>query len=126
MHFCSFILYLTWACRVEGNTILIASSIPVLWPLVQLVLRCKPFNSGTERDSNCDTDNTAGAELMQCKSKLKPKPKADLGTTINDGGESEEDILSPVDTRAVASCAGSVSHPPDGRILRTDIGTDYI
>jgi hypothetical protein len=59
---------------------------------------------------------------MQCKSKPKPKPKADLDTTINDSSESKEDILSPVDTRANASYASSVSHPPDGTILRTDIG----
>ena len=105
-------------CRVEGNTILIASSIPILWPLVQLIRRRNPFSSGN--DSNHGADNTDGTELRQCKSKPKPKPKADLGTTTEDGGENQEHVLSPVDTQTDTSCAGSMSYPPDSTIFRFD------
>jgi hypothetical protein len=85
---------------VEGNTLLIASSIPVLWPLVQLVMRHNPFSSG--KGSSDGGSNTAGVELAQRKFKPKPGREADLGITIDDGSQSPTYILSPSATRVQA------------------------
>ncbi|KAK1638742.1 hypothetical protein BDP81DRAFT_479826 [Colletotrichum phormii] len=88
---------------VEGSTIIIASSIPVMQPLLELILRRNPFSSTKDSkqtlkyyedyssQSKSKPRSGGGIELGQRKPKAKPKD--DLGITI---------------------------HPADGKIIRTD------
>ncbi|KAL0780804.1 hypothetical protein CaCOL14_002139 [Colletotrichum acutatum] len=125
---------------VEGSTIIIASSIPVMQPLLELILRRNPFSSakGSKQtpqyyddygsQSKSKSRGGGGIELGQRKPKVKPKDE--LGLTIVEG-DSQENILTPTtnDQGMSASSAAptltsrqsdSSQRPFDGKIIRTD------
>ncbi|KAK2730268.1 integral membrane protein [Colletotrichum kahawae] len=128
-----------WAV-VEGSTIIIASSIPVMQPLLELILRRNPFSSGKGSkqtpqyyehygSQSKSKSRSGGIELGQRKPKSKPKD--DLGLTIIESDDSQENILSPttgsnnqtstssgVPTLTASSDFGQ--HAADGKIIRTD------
>lgn len=131
---------LTRVYRIEGSTIIIASSIPVLHPLLELILRRNPFSSArASRPTAKSSDNNTGSapsnyrpsrvygnyEYELGQRKAKPKPKDDLGFTIIEG-DSQENIMS-TGGRSRAQTATSIgsqtSQPEDGRIVRTDVVT---
>ncbi|EXF73516.1 integral membrane protein [Colletotrichum fioriniae PJ7] len=125
---------------IEGSTIIIASSIPVLHPLLELILKRNPFSSArASRPTAKSSDNNTGSapsnyrpsrvygnyEYELGQRKVKPKPKDDLGFTIIEG-DSQENIMS-TGGRSRAQTATSIgsqtSQPEDGRIVRTDVVT---
>ncbi|KAK1705051.1 integral membrane protein [Colletotrichum lupini] len=126
---------------VEGSTIIIASSIPVMQPLLELILRRNPFSSakGSKQtpqyyedygsQSKSKSRGGGGIELGQRKPKIKPKDE--LGLTIVEG-DSQENILTPAtDSNQGISASlnaptltsrqsDSSQRPSDGKIIRTD------
>ncbi|KAK1505117.1 integral membrane protein [Colletotrichum abscissum] len=127
---------------VEGSTIIIASSIPVMQPLLELILRRNPFSSakGSKQTPQYYEDygsqsksksrgGGGGIELGQRKPKIKPKDE--LGLTIVEG-DSQENILTPAtDSNQGISASlnaptltsrqsDSSQRPSDGKIIRTD------
>ncbi|KAK1990331.1 integral membrane protein [Colletotrichum falcatum] len=121
---------------VEGSTIIIASSIPVLHPLLEIILRRNPFAStgeGTRRTARsygnppsssskpCPSPGRHTYELGQRRS--KPKLKDHLGFTITEDG-SQEDMLYPSHASYTQTVtASTISEPGQvhlGRIVRTD------
>ncbi|KAK1486321.1 uncharacterized protein CCOS01_12464 [Colletotrichum costaricense] len=125
---------------IEGSTIIIASSIPVLHPLLELILKRNPFSSArASRPTAKSSDNNTGSapsnyrpsrvygnyEYELGQRKAKPKPRDDLGFTIVEG-ESQENIVFG-EGRSRAQTATSIgshsSQPEDGRIVRTDVVT---
>ncbi|KAK0370408.1 integral membrane protein [Colletotrichum limetticola] len=125
---------------IEGSTIIIASSIPVLHPLLKLILKRNPFSSArASRPTAKSSDNNTGSapsnyrpsrvygnyEYELGQRKAKPKPRDDLGFTIVEG-ESQENIVFG-EGRSRAQTATSIgshsSQPEDGRIVRTDVVT---
>ncbi len=88
---------------------------------MKLVLRHN--RSGSGRGSRDGQNDLARVQLTPPNLEPEPKPEADLGFTIDDGGESSTRVLSRVDRAAQTSCADSMCHPLDGTTLRTDIGT---
>ncbi|KAL2106172.1 hypothetical protein VUR80DRAFT_7105 [Thermomyces stellatus] len=86
---------------IEGSTIIIASSIPILQPLLEKILRHNPFaSSGKSSKPNGRyyedyTDARSGYELGDRKTRTKLK--GDLGLTIIADGGSEDGILNPTD-----------------------------
>ncbi|KAI3530439.1 integral membrane protein [Colletotrichum filicis] len=125
---------------IEGSTIIIASSIPVLHPLLELILKRNPFSSArASRPTAKSSDNNTGSapsnyrpsrvygnyEYELGQRKAKPKPRDDLGFTIVEG-ESQENIVFG-ESRSRAQTATSIgsqsSKPEDGRIVRTDVVT---
>ncbi|KFA70149.1 hypothetical protein S40285_06606 [Stachybotrys chlorohalonatus IBT 40285] len=84
---------------IEGSTIMIASSIPILQPLLELVMRRNPFSSGgrssrkyPEREyENFSDQRSVVYELGERRQ--RPKPKDDLGLTIMADEGSQEEIL---------------------------------
>ncbi|OBR14527.1 LOW QUALITY PROTEIN: Integral membrane protein [Colletotrichum higginsianum IMI 349063] len=118
---------------VEGSTIIIASSIPVMQPLLEPILKHSPFSStkGSKeppsygyRSSN---SNSRGGDIELGQRKPKKKPRDELGLTIIEG-DSQENILTPSKqtwTLAPRLMHGGLSHaepaqPADCRIVRTD------
>lgn len=85
--------------RIEGSTIIIACSIPILQPLLEKVLRRNPFASSNKRSKPVGryyedyTDTPSGYQLGSRKARSRPKD--DLGLTIVADGGSEEEILGP-------------------------------
>ncbi|KAK1498228.1 integral membrane protein [Colletotrichum tamarilloi] len=126
---------------VEGSTIIIASSIPVMQPLLELILRRNPFSSskGSKQtpqyyedygsQSKSKSRGGGGIELGQRKPKVKPKDE--LGLTIVEG-DSQENILTPANDSNQGISASSNAptltsrqsdssqRPSDGKIIRTD------
>ncbi|KAK7421207.1 hypothetical protein QQX98_002337 [Neonectria punicea] len=111
---------------IEGSTIIIACSIPILQPLLEMVLRRNPFssNKGSSKQPQYYEDyserSKSGIELGY----RKPKSKArdDLGLTIVNDGDSQENILvrdSPNSTVSPRDKGDQVN----GTILRTDVVT---
>ncbi|KAI8291139.1 hypothetical protein K4K56_006721 [Colletotrichum sp. SAR 10_98] len=89
---------------VEGSTIIIASSIPVMQPLLELILRRNPFSSGKgskqtpqyyEHYDSQSKSKSRGGGIELGQRKPKSKPKDDLGLTIIESDDSQENILSP-------------------------------
>ncbi|KXH61558.1 integral membrane protein [Colletotrichum nymphaeae SA-01] len=126
---------------VEGSTIIIASSIPVMQPLLELILRRNPFSSAKDSKqtpqyyedysshSKSRSRGGGGIELGQRKPKVKPKD--DLGLTIVEG-DSQENILTPTtDSNQDISASSEAptltsaqsdanQSPADGKIIQTD------
>ncbi|EXF74539.1 integral membrane protein [Colletotrichum fioriniae PJ7] len=127
---------------VEGSTIIIASSIPVMQPLLELILRRNPFSSAKDSkqtpkyyedyssQSKSRSRGGGGIELGQRKPKVKPKDE--LGLTIVEG-DSQENILTPTSATNQDMFASSEAptlisvqndanqRPADGKIMRTDL-----
>ncbi|KAF5521748.1 hypothetical protein CGCA056_v007320 [Colletotrichum aenigma] len=118
---------------VEGSTITIASTIPVLQPLLELILRRNPFSTAkntTEEtpkfyeDYASQRESRGGSKIELGQRKPRPKPRDDLGFTIMED-DSQENIL-PECKRPAPACM-SYRHettPPqsaDGGIVRTDV-----
>lgn len=86
---------------IEGSTIIIACSIPILQPLLEKILHRNPFASSGKPSKPSGryyeeySDARSGYELGERKAPKKPKD--DLGLTIIPDGSSEEGILSPAD-----------------------------
>lgn len=84
---------------IEGSTIIIACSIPILQPLLEKILRRNPFAS-TAKKSHNTTDNkyyedrtsSRTYELGVRKPHAKAKDEAGF-TVLADDGDSEEGIL---------------------------------
>ncbi|KDN66169.1 putative integral membrane protein [Colletotrichum sublineola] len=121
---------------IEGSTIIIASSIPVLHPLVDILLKRNPFASTRERTgrtARSDGDSPSPSSSKPRPSlarhtyelgqrKAKPILRDWLGFTIAED-ESQEDMLSPVQnsyTQTVTSSNSGSSQVELGRIIRTD------
>ncbi|KAK6209835.1 integral membrane protein [Colletotrichum tabaci] len=118
---------------VEGSTIIIASSIPVLQPLLEPILKHSPFSStkGSKEPSSygyrSSNSNSRGGDIELGQRKPKKKPRDELGLTIIEG-DSQENILTPSKqtwTLAPRLMHGGLSHPEpaqpaDCRIVRTD------
>ncbi|KXH39960.1 integral membrane protein [Colletotrichum simmondsii] len=126
---------------VEGSTIIIASSIPVMQPLLELILSRSPFSSAKDSKqtpqyyedysshSKSRSRGGGGIELGQRKPKMKPKD--DLGLTIVEG-DSQENILtpttdsnqdmsaSPEDPTLTSAQTDASQRPADRKIMRTD------
>ncbi|OHW91991.1 integral membrane protein [Colletotrichum incanum] len=108
---------------VEGSTIIIASSIPVMQPLLELILRRNPFSSakGSKEPQYFEyyssKSNSRGDRIELGQRKPKVKPRDDLGLTIEDG-DSQENILASNNQTPAAN-----SHPGNLEIVRTDIVT---
>lgn len=85
--------------RIEGSTIIIACSIPILQPLLEKVLHRNPFASSNKRSKPVGryyedyTDTPSGYQLGSRVARSRPKD--DLGLTIVADGGSEEEILGP-------------------------------
>ncbi|KXH44964.1 integral membrane protein [Colletotrichum salicis] len=125
---------------IEGSTIIIASSIPVLHPLLELILKRNPFSSSrASRPTAKSSDNNTGSapsnyrpsrvygnygyELGQRKARAKPRD--DLGFTIVEG-DSQENIISREGRprpQTAASIGSQPSQPEDRGIVRTDVVT---
>ncbi|KAJ0322252.1 hypothetical protein COL5a_008861 [Colletotrichum fioriniae] len=146
--FCGYIstalstIAVTYDDTVEGSTIIIASSIPVMQPLLELILRRNPFSSAKDSKqtpqyyedysshSKSRSRGGGGIELGQRKPKVKPKDE--LGLTIVEG-DSQENILTPTsdtnqDMFASSEAPTLISvqndanqRPADGKIMRTDL-----
>lgn len=126
---------------VEGSTIIIASSIPVMQPLLELILRRNPFSSAKDSkqtpqyyedySSHSKSRSRGGGNIELGQRKPKVKPKDDLGLTIVEG-DSQENILTPTtdsnqDISASSEAPNLTSaqsdanqRPADGKIIRTD------
>ncbi|OHE92499.1 integral membrane protein [Colletotrichum orchidophilum] len=121
---------------IEGSTIIIASSIPVLHPLLELILKRNPFTSArgskltvkssdhTESSPSNNRPSRGGGkhdyELGQRKPKARPRD--DLGFTIIEG-DSQENIMcgeGTSRTQTAASNASQSSQLEEGKIVRTD------
>ncbi|OLN86862.1 hypothetical protein CCHL11_04579 [Colletotrichum chlorophyti] len=126
---------------VEGSTIIIASSIPVMYPLLDLVLHRNPFASvrcskatGNSREDSSTPNKswpsrrTSRGDYDHKLGQFKPKSKArdDLGFTIVED-DSQENILASqnqeVEHLGSASMNNHSSRAEDGKILRTDVVT---
>ncbi|KAJ0335816.1 hypothetical protein COL154_013649 [Colletotrichum chrysophilum] len=125
---------------VEGSTIIIASSIPVMQPLLELILRRNPFSSGKgskqtpqyyEHYGSQSKSKSRGGGIELGQRKPKSKPKDDLGLTIIESDDSQENILSPTtgSNNQTSTSSGaptltnnsdSSRHAADGKIVRTD------
>ncbi|KAK7222799.1 hypothetical protein V2G26_010802 [Clonostachys chloroleuca] len=115
---------------IEGSTIIVASTIPILQPLLEKVLRRNPFSSGKDsakyngRYYEDYSDQKSGYELGQ----RKPKSKArdDLGLTVLEEGGSQEEILSGTKPNVVAAGTAKPVVVPEATrhaITRTDVIT---
>ncbi|KAF9871286.1 hypothetical protein CkaCkLH20_11207 [Colletotrichum karsti] len=130
---------------IEGSTIIIASSIPVMQPLLELILRRNPFSSGKgtkptpqyyENYGSQSKSKSRGGTIELGQRKPKSKPKDDLGFTIIDDGDSQENIFKPAADHQTSAASGSPtptsnhsdsSHrAPDGKIVRTDFPRPYV
>uniref|UniRef100_A0A8H7KEG8 Rhodopsin domain-containing protein n=1 Tax=Bionectria ochroleuca TaxID=29856 RepID=A0A8H7KEG8_BIOOC len=106
---------------IEGSTIIVASTIPILQPLVEKVLRRNPFSSGKDsakyngRYYEDYSDQKSGYELGQ----RKPKSKArdDLGLTVLEEGGSQEEILSGTKPNVVAAGTAKPIVVPELRVM---------
>ncbi|KAH9233418.1 hypothetical protein K456DRAFT_1725476 [Colletotrichum gloeosporioides 23] len=125
---------------VEGSTIIIASSIPVMQPLLELIPRRNPFSSGKgskqtpqhyEHYGSQSKSKSRGGGIELGQRKPKSKPKDDLGLTIIESDDSQENILSPTtgSNNQTSTSSGvptltnnsdSSQHAADGKIIRTD------
>ncbi|KAF0331707.1 integral membrane protein [Colletotrichum asianum] len=125
---------------VEGSTIIIASSIPVMQPLLEIILRRNPFSSGKgskqtpqyyEHYGSQSKSKSRGGGIELGQRKPKSKPKDDLGLTIIESDDSQENILSPTtgSNNQTSTSSGvptltnnsdSSQHAADGKIVRTD------
>ncbi|KAI8298148.1 hypothetical protein K4K59_002972 [Colletotrichum sp. SAR11_240] len=125
---------------VEGSTIIIASSIPVMQPLLELILRRNPFSSGKgskqtpqyyEHYGSQSKSKSRGGGIELGQRKPKSKPKDDLGLTVIESDDSQENILSPTtgSNNQISTSSGvptltnnsdSSQHAADGKIIRTD------
>ncbi|KAJ0161504.1 hypothetical protein CTA2_6107 [Colletotrichum tanaceti] len=127
---------------VEGSTIIIASSIPVMQPLLEPLLKCiSPSSSVKESKEpqyygyhHSSSSNSRGGDIELGQRKPKKKPTDDLGLTIIEGDSEEklENILTPSKqtwTLAPRLLHGDLSHlpepaqPADFGIDRTDVVT---
>ncbi|KXH49458.1 integral membrane protein [Colletotrichum simmondsii] len=125
---------------IEGSTIIIASSIPVLHPLLELILKRNPFSSArASRPTAKSSDNNSGSapsnyrpsrvygnyEYELGQRKARPKPRDDLGFTIVEGDSQENIVSGKGRSRAqtATSIGSQYSQPDDGRIVRTDVVT---
>ncbi|KAK1545901.1 integral membrane protein [Colletotrichum paranaense] len=125
---------------IEGSTIIIASSIPVLHPLLELILKRNPFSSArASRPTAKSSDNNTGSapsnyrpsrvygnyEYELGQRKAKPKPRDDLGFTIVEGESQENIVFGEGRSRAqtATSIGSQCSQPEEGRIVRTDVVT---
>ncbi|KAK1673887.1 integral membrane protein [Colletotrichum godetiae] len=124
-----------------GSTIIIASSIPVMQTLLELILRRNPFSSASgskqtphyyeDYGSQSKSKSRGGVGIELGQRKTKAKPKYDLGLTIVEG-DGQENILTPTTDSnhgiSASSCAPTLTsrqsdssqHPADGKIIRTD------
>ncbi|EQB55852.1 integral membrane protein [Colletotrichum gloeosporioides Cg-14] len=118
---------------VEGSTITIASTIPVLQPLLELILRRNPFSTAkntTEEtpkfyeDYASQRGSRGGSKIELGQRKPRPKPRDDLGFTIIED-DSQENILPECKRPAPAFMSDrNETTPPqsaDGGIVRTDV-----
>ncbi|KAI8300780.1 hypothetical protein K4K59_001352 [Colletotrichum sp. SAR11_240] len=119
--------------RVEGSTITIASTIPVLQPLLELILRRNPFSTAkntTEEtpkfyeDYASQRESRGGSKIELGQRKPRPKPRDDLGFTIMED-DSQENILPECKRPAPAFMSDRHETTPpqsaDGGIVRTDV-----
>ncbi|KAK1676920.1 integral membrane protein [Colletotrichum godetiae] len=125
---------------IEGSTIIIASSIPVLHPLLELILKRNPFSSArASRPTAKSSENNTGSapsnyrpsrvygnyEYELGQRKARAKPRDDLGFTIVEG-DSQENIF-PREGRpqpqTAASIGSQLSRPEDRGTVRTDVVT---
>ncbi|KAF6827702.1 integral membrane protein [Colletotrichum musicola] len=117
---------------VEGSTITIASTIPVLQPLLEMALRRNPFSSFRSKNTqdsspNSNNNNTpqyyedyasqrassmGGSRIELGLRKPKPKLRDDLGFTIIED-ESQENILSQMEDKR-EEAGGSVTNVAEG------------
>ncbi|KAJ0282723.1 hypothetical protein COL940_005067 [Colletotrichum noveboracense] len=118
---------------VEGSTITIASTIPVLQPLLELILRRNPFSTAkntTEEtpkfyeDYASQRESRGGSKIELGQRKPRPKPRDDLGFTIMED-DSQENILPECKRPAPAFMSDRHETTPpqsaDGGIVRTDV-----
>lgn len=116
---------------IEGSTIIVACSIPILQPLMDLIMRRNPFssNKSTKRTpryfEDYSTGSKAGYELGQRKPKSKLRDELGL-TIVKD--DSQEDILSGNENNhhnqiGPGDSTGRLTKPADGVIVRTDVVT---
>ncbi|KEZ43285.1 hypothetical protein SAPIO_CDS4726 [Scedosporium apiospermum] len=116
---------------IEGSTIIVACSIPILQPLMDLIMRRNPFssNKSTKRTpryfEDYSTGSKAGYELGQRKPKSKLRDELGL-TIVKD--DSQEDILSGNENNhhnqiGPGDSTGRLTKPVDGVIVRTDVVT---
>ncbi|TDZ24157.1 hypothetical protein Cob_v003393 [Colletotrichum orbiculare MAFF 240422] len=117
---------------IEGSTLIIASTIPVLQPLLELAMRRNPFSSAEEskqtpkyyEDCSSRRDSRGGSHIELGQRRPRPKPRDDLGLTIMEG-DSQEEILpgakrsSPVGSSRGAE--GAQAQSRHGDIIRTDV-----
>ncbi|KAJ9143879.1 Integral membrane protein [Pleurostoma richardsiae] len=120
---------------IEGSTIIIACSIPILQPLLEIILRRNPFSSNKDSKKSpryyedyTSQSKSRGGGIELGQRKPKSKIRDDLGLTIVDD-DSQENILTPQPEKSsdsfVASGTGvrRTSHPAEGQIVRTDVVT---
>ncbi|KAI6371870.1 hypothetical protein MCOR25_003898 [Pyricularia grisea] len=135
---------------IEGSTIIIAASIPVLQPLLEVILKRNPFSSNnrSKRDNpSSGYNNLSGSrgyrfEMSDRSRQQSKKQRDELGFTVVDDANSQEEILSPRDkpttTTTMSYVAGASPAPPsrgndpegkdagggvvaNGGIMRTDV-----
>ncbi|KAL0943430.1 uncharacterized protein CTRU02_201316 [Colletotrichum truncatum] len=127
---------------VEGSTIIIASSIPVMQPLLELILRRNPFSSAKgskqtpqyyeDYGSQSKSKSRGGGNIELGQRKPKSKPKDDLGLTIVESDSQENILTPPINQNHQTSVSlgaptfrsnrsDSSQHSADGKIIRTDL-----
>ncbi|TLS28553.1 hypothetical protein PpBr36_01430 [Pyricularia pennisetigena] len=130
---------------IEGSAIIIAASIPVLQPLLEIILKRNPFSSNnrSKRDkpstgyNNLSDSRGYRFELSDRSKQQSRKQRDELGFTVVDDANSQEEILSPRDKTLTSYVAGASPAPPsrgdvvdgkggdrgvaNGGIMRTDV-----
>ncbi|KAF4119522.1 hypothetical protein GMORB2_4652 [Geosmithia morbida] len=101
---------------VEGSTIMIASTIPILQPLLKKFLNRNPLSSNSRSkykftSPNEVTDNNRSYEMSHRK--FPSKAKDELGFTVLGEGGSQDDILAQTPSNPGGT-------PPPGSVVATD------
>ncbi|KAL0932194.1 uncharacterized protein CTRU02_213147 [Colletotrichum truncatum] len=123
---------LTRACRIEGSTIIIASTIPVLQPLLEVILRRSPFStarSALEETPKSDDnfvpkrESDVGGRIELGQRRPKPKLRDNLGLTIMEDDSKENILVQENTTPVIMSDKDETTQPQPTTwgITRTDV-----
>jgi hypothetical protein len=115
------------SCRIEGSSIIIASSIPLLQPLVEVIFGRGVFSSASKgrryyEDYSSQNGHLASAYAgKKSRTGTKPGPYGDVELTARNLTASEEEILGPVEKKTVIDSKGQARDNKGSQgIRRTD------
>lgn len=119
---------------IEGSTIIIACSIPLLRPLLELVLKRNPFSSNRATGSESAARYYGGSRFtkgsaIELKDHKVKSARDNFGFTVADGN-SQESILAPEQNAVdvLATSKGSPETQKQGAIMKTfevDVSVSY-